>query len=523
MPRRAERAPWGPPCTAACAIRPGQPERCVMADGPPRLSSGMTPVSTASALAGLSGPGADVLWTTLVERHGPDVWRLIASRSHSTHDAEDAYQEFWMHLPRAAHGFRPPPGDDERSSRAWLMRVAYTSAIDHGRRRRPVASPAIAPVGRSSAVDDPDPDTRTPGSGPLAGDLAGDLAARAGQRPGSEELDDRRLLMARVQAAITTLPESYRRPLLLHLVAGLSYDDLAADLRCTVNHARVKVHRGIKRLRALLGVDEQRLPERTLAGMMVPLLAMPMAPTLPPFAPPPFTPPPGALHHGAKLVLKAATFLASAAAISTVLVVGAHAARPAPAPAAVLVAPAPPETIEVMLADFSGPLLGMQGHGHLGMLPRLALVPAPAGGGHGSALRIAWGADHQRWVDTSCTPARSPIRELAAPYSGVVTAAVWSDGIGDVEHIGVRFSDAAHIIFEYRRPLPERTATGWQTMTFPLSLLVPAHWENGPGTVGERAPVYPLTFVGFGIQLSDRTPKRAGSVIIDDVLLTLNR
>jgi RNA polymerase sigma factor (sigma-70 family) len=485
----------------------------------------MVPASTASALTGLSGPGADVLWTTLVERHGPDVWRLIASRSRSTHDAEDAYQEFWMHLPRAAHGFRPPPGDDERSSRAWLMRVAYTSAIDHGRRRRLVASPAIAPVGRSTAVDDPDP--RTTGSGPLAADLAdgraGELTAPAAHRPGSEELDDRRLLMARVQAAITTLPESYRRPLLLHLVAGLSYDDLAADLRCTVNHARVKVHRGIKRLRALLGVDEQRLSERTLAGMMVPLLAMPMAPPLPPYLPPPLPPPPGALTIGAKLMLKAATFIASAAAICTVLVVGAHAARPAPPPPAVLVTPAPPETIEVMLADFSGPRIGMEGHGHMGVLPQLSLVEAPAGGGHGSALRIDWGADHQRWVDTSCTPARAPISALAAPYSGVVTAAVWSDGHGDVEHIGVRFSDATHVIFEYRRPLPERTAVGWQTMTFPLSLLVPAHWENGPSTAGERTPVYPLAFVGFGIQFAASLPKRAGTVIIDDVVLTLNR
>lgn len=373
-----------------------------MPAGFPRLSSDMAPASTASALAGLTGPGADVLWTTLVERHGPDVWRLIASRSRSTHDAEDAYQEFWMHLPRAAHGFRPPPGDDERSSRAWLMRVAYTSAIDHGRRRRPVASPAIAPVGRSTAVDDPD--LRTPGSGPLAGDRAGDRADLAAHRPGSEELDERRLLMARVQAAITTLPESYRRPLLLHLVAGLSYDDLAADLRCTVNHARVKVHRGIKRLRALLGVDERRLSERTLAGMMVPLLAMPVAPKLPPFLPPPPALPPGVLQTSARLALKAATFLASAAAITTVLVVAAHAARPAPPPPAAMAQPAPPETIEVVLADFPGPLIGMEGHGDRGVLPQLALVEAPPAAG--MAARCA--SPGARTTSAGSTPPAPP-------------------------------------------------------------------------------------------------------------------
>jgi len=64
---------------------------------------------------------------------------------------------------------------------------------------------------------------RAAGSGPLAEHLTAQPPAG---RPDTEEISDRRLLMDRVQVAIGTLPESYRRPLLLHLVAGLSYDDL---------------------------------------------------------------------------------------------------------------------------------------------------------------------------------------------------------------------------------------------------------------------------------------------------------
>ena len=474
----------------------------------------MTSESTAEALTGLSCPRADVHWTTLVERHGPDIWRLIASRNLSSHDAEDAYQDFWLRLPRAAMSFRPPTGDDERSARAWLMRVAYTAAIDHGRRRRSHRPAPTAAPGRSTDMEDR---VRAAGSGPLAEHLTAQPPAG---RPDTEEISDRRLLMDRVQVAIGTLPESYRRPLLLHLVAGLSYDDLATDLRCTVNHARVKVHRGLKRLRVLLGVDDQRLPDRTLAGMIVPLLAMPSPPPLPPPAAFAAAAAPHPLAHSLAVGLKVVTFLASATAIAVVMVVAAKAAHPA-APPAAPVPQAARESTEIVLDDYSRPQTGMVGHGHMDKLPLLSLVTAPAGGGHGQALRIDWPQDHQRWVDATCEPRRSPIAGLTAASSGVVSAAVWSDGGGDVEHLGLRFIDASGEIFEYRRPLPELHSAGWQTVTFPLSLLIPVQFEHRPDKRG--AIHYPLAFWGYGIQLSTATPKHAGTLIIDDVVLTLQR
>lgn len=474
--------------------------------------------ATASALAGLSGPEAATAWATLVERHGPDLWRLIASRSRDTHEAEDAYQEFWLGLPRAATGFRPLVGNGsgdeaERSARAWLMRVAYTSAIDHGRRRRSIQASAIAPaVSRSADMDTHDP--RTSGSGPLGHEL---IDPTLPTRPDTEELADRSLLMARVQSAIGTLPETYRRPLLLHLVAGLSYDDLAADLRCTVNHARVKVHRGLKRLRDLLGVDEQRLPDRSLAGMIVPLtIAMPTAPPLPPAVPLPVTPPPGTVSA----VIKAASFAVIGSGVAGAMIAAAMAVKADPLPPAPLAAPAPAAETVLALDDFERSELRMSGHGHHDIKPELGLVPVPPGGS-GRGLRFAWIDGHSGWIDCNYDVPRRVVPELTPEAAGTVTMRVWCDGGAEVQHVAVRFVDRHGEMFEWRRPLPDAGKAGWRELIFPLALLTPADWDVRP--IADHKIDFPLTFWGYAAQLDTRIGRRAGTLIIDDVVLTIRR
>jgi RNA polymerase sigma-70 factor (ECF subfamily) len=57
----------------------------------------------------------------------------------------------------------------------------------------------------------------------------------------------------RVLAAIRSLPETYREPLILRLVEGMSGAEIAARTGLTAGSVRVNLHRGIRMLRQKLG------------------------------------------------------------------------------------------------------------------------------------------------------------------------------------------------------------------------------------------------------------------------------
>lgn len=232
----------------------------------------MSSLSTPEALAQLAGPQAGTVWSVLVERFGMEVWRLMASRLRDVHEAEDAYQEFWLALPQNAARFRTTGPDPERSARAWIMRIAYVTAACRRTRRGVPLGITMQPLQAHDGADELD-------EGPMRHQPSPALTAAASTTAIEDEAERTRLI-GRVHDVIGDLPEGYRKPLLLHVVAGLSYEELAADLRCTVNNARVKVHRGLKRVRELLGADGERLPDRALMGLFVPIL--PMLPAAPP-------------------------------------------------------------------------------------------------------------------------------------------------------------------------------------------------------------------------------------------------
>lgn len=445
----------------------------------------MTEPTTAEALAGLSGPASATLWSVLVDRHAADAWRLIASRLHDPHQAEDAYQEFWLRVPEAATRFRPQGPDPERAARAWLMHLAYATAIDHHRRRPRPAQPL-----EDGMIAAPEPEAR---------DDSGRLA-----------------LAERVRAAVEALPEQHRRPLLLHLVAGVSYQDLAAELRCTVNNARVKVHRALALLRAELGPAGAGLGEASLGALLVPpaLLLPPPPPPLP--AVPVLPPPVAAAGVLAKAPLLAGLGVAAAgAATATVLVLSpstspetaVHPTALAATAAAVLSAPIAAAVID----DFERSEHGCIASGdQVFAVP--SLVDAPAGLGAGKALKVAWPSPHGRWVDVHIAK-RTPIAAIN-PAGAVITCAVWAEAFSGVEGLGLRLADSKGESFQWSATLPRPDQSGWRTVTFTVD---PArhngHWSgNNDGVID-----YPLAFNGFAVGLRADAP--SGAVIIDNVAL----
>ena len=54
----------------------------------------------------------------VMERYGDMVYRLALAQTHSSHDADDVFQEVFLRYLRAAHAFR-----EEEHRKAWLLRV----------------------------------------------------------------------------------------------------------------------------------------------------------------------------------------------------------------------------------------------------------------------------------------------------------------------------------------------------------------------------------------------------------------
>ena len=159
------------------------------------------------------GERDETAFAELVCRHGPVVWGVCRRRLANPHDAEDAFQATFLVLVRRAARLAPdvPLGP-------WLHRVAVltTRNIVRGNRRR-------------AAV-----------SGPMDHEIPA-----AGGEPRADHLD--------LDAALIALPESYRVPVVLCHLQGLSRREAATQLGCPEGTLSARLNRALARLRARLG------------------------------------------------------------------------------------------------------------------------------------------------------------------------------------------------------------------------------------------------------------------------------
>jgi RNA polymerase sigma factor (sigma-70 family) len=157
----------------------------------------------------------DAAFEMLVARHGSMVLRVCRRLLGNAEDAEDASQATFLVLARKANSIRPPG-----SLVAWLHSVAYrislgARAAASRHRLRVASAPDLAPL-------DPHPD-------PLA-----ELSAREALRLLEEE--------------VRRLPITYRMPIILCCLEGLSQEEAARRLGWTLGSLKGRLERGRKRL-----------------------------------------------------------------------------------------------------------------------------------------------------------------------------------------------------------------------------------------------------------------------------------
>ena len=71
-----------------------------------------------------------------------------------------------------------------------------------------------------------------------------------------DERDEATTLLPRLRSAVRSLPSEQRRALLLRIVHGLPYDEVAGRLGCSQNAARLRVSRALRALTAHMGGAE---------------------------------------------------------------------------------------------------------------------------------------------------------------------------------------------------------------------------------------------------------------------------
>ena len=161
--------------------------------------------------------GDELAFELLMARYQAPLFRYLHGLVRDQEQARDLLQETFLRAYRAIGAL-----DDPGLLRSWLYRIAHNQAYSALRRRRLIS---WLPLAFGQHISTPAPDQ------------------------GSIE-------SARVEAALARIPVQQRAPLLLHLVAGFSYAEVAALLQVSEGTVRMRISRGRAAFRVAYGGEE---------------------------------------------------------------------------------------------------------------------------------------------------------------------------------------------------------------------------------------------------------------------------
>lgn len=164
----------------------------------------------------------------LAERFTRRIYLLALHYCRNAEDAEDLSQEVWLKAYQALHTFR-----FDASFYTWLRRITINTFLNHRRSR------SFLKHGPSAIVQ------------MLSADLS---TSNLKSTVASEQAIFNRLLFQTVLNALGELTPSQRLIFLLRHYEGMSYEEIAHEMNCSVGTAKKSVWRAIAKLRTRLDV-----------------------------------------------------------------------------------------------------------------------------------------------------------------------------------------------------------------------------------------------------------------------------
>ena len=175
-----------------------------------------------SELAALALSGRQSAYTALLCRYREPVFRLVRANTGDSDAAVDVTQEAFVSAFAALKSY-----DGERPFKMWISRIAINKCRDWARRRavRWFFSFAL-PIEAAASI--------------------------AGDSFTAEQLISDRAELARVEAAIATLPQAIREPLVLRTIEGMTQAETAQVLGISEKAVETRLYRARGQLTQIL-------------------------------------------------------------------------------------------------------------------------------------------------------------------------------------------------------------------------------------------------------------------------------
>lgn len=170
----------------------------------------------------------------LVDHFAGRVYGFILRMTAARDDAQDLTQEVFLRVVRMIGKYQ----DDGRFE-AWIFRIAANLVRDRGRRsqRQPARLTLAERDGEGEGLDQ----------------FAGDEDAPHAPLERGEDVE-------RLTAALQLLPEAEREVIMLRYFADMSFKEIAESMGTPLGTALARSHRGLARLRELMGEAKASAP-----------------------------------------------------------------------------------------------------------------------------------------------------------------------------------------------------------------------------------------------------------------------